>query len=426
MKILHTADWHLGKRLYKHDLRDDHVRFLDWLADTIEARDIDVLLISGDVFDTANPNDGSMALYYQFLTRMLPLGRQIIITGGNHDSATKLNAPRQLLRHLNIHVVGCTSGNCIDEIIRLHTDSGDFLIAAVPYLRDADLRQSISGQTYEHRVEAIRMGIRQHYERIVDHCCAEYRDVPIIGMGHLYVSGATVSPESEREIHSVGGQAAFSSENFPGGFDYVALGHIHVPQVIGTSDHVRYSGSPLPLSFSERDHAHQMLELTLENGKISRIESVPVPRFRTLRHIKGTLDEVQDALASLDETDEDSLSTLVEVLVEEENENLSVRRHFEQLQRDYSASSALSPAFQIAKARLTFRNRLKGLESLYVADTHLADLSHLDVFARRLEASEVLDLDRDILTETYKRLYQLVTEQHSAPLVHENSSNTLS
>ncbi|MGA0557157.1 exonuclease subunit SbcD [Larkinella sp. VNQ87] len=420
MKILHTADWHLGKRLYKHDLRDDHVRFLDWLVETIENRAIDVLLISGDVFDTTNPNDGSMQLYYQFLTRMLPLERRIIITGGNHDSPSKLNAPRELLRHLNMHVVGCTTGNCTDEIIRLTTGSTDLLVAAVPYLRDSDLRQSISGQAYEERIEAVRMGIRNHYERIIDHCQTDYRNVPVLAMGHLYVNGATVSPESEREIHAVGGQAAFSSEHFPPGFDYVALGHIHVPQQIGGVQTVRYSGSPIPLSFGERDNHHQALEITVENGKISAIESVPVPRFRSLRQVAGPLEAVQEMLEKLEETD--ALTTLVEVLVEEENESLVIRQQFEKLQRDYA-----NAPFQIAKTRLTFRNKLRGLDALYVADTQLQDLSYLDVFNRRLDASQVEGDERTALVEAYKELYRLVTEQATHPIpLHENPTNTLS
>ncbi|NID10220.1 exonuclease SbcCD subunit D C-terminal domain-containing protein [Fibrivirga algicola] len=417
MRILHTADWHLGKRLYRSDLREDHTLFLNWLIEEVERREIDVLLISGDIFDTTNPNDGSMQLYYQFLTRLLPLSVRIVITGGNHDSATKLNAPKELLRHLNIHVVGCTNGNCPDEVIRFANGSSDLLVAAVPYLRDADLRQSISGQTYEDRVEALRMGIRNHYERIVDHCHSEYRDVPVLAMGHLYVNGASVS-ESEREIHAVGGQAAFSSEHFPEGFTYVALGHIHVPQRVGGSEAVRYCGSPIPLSFAERDNAHQLLQLTVENGQLVAIESVPVPQARPFRHITGTLDEVRERLNQLEMTH--ALPALVEVLVEEDAESLSTRMHFDQLQRDYKDAP-----FILTKTRLLFRNKRKNLESLFDADTHLADLTYLDVFAQRLVMAQVDDTQRDQLIDTYQQLYTMVTEQ-TAPLQHENSPNPVS
>lgn len=417
MRILHTADWHLGKRLYRSDLREDHTFFLNWLIDEIEHREVDLLLISGDVFDTTNPNDGSMQLYYQFLTRMLPLRVKIVITGGNHDSATKLSAPKELLRHLNIHVVGCTNGNCPDEVIRFVDGSSDLLVAAVPYLRDADLRQSISGQTYEDRVEALRMGIRNHYERIADHCHTIYKDVPALAMGHLYVNGATVS-ESEREIHAVGGQAAFSSEHFPEGFAYVALGHIHVPQRVGTSETVRYCGSPIPLSFAERDNSNQLLQLTVENGRVTTVESVPVPQSRPFRHVTGTLDEVRERLSQLEMTH--ALPALVEVLVEEEAESLSTRMHFDQLQRDYKDAP-----FVLVKTRLQFRNKRKNLESLFAADTHLADLTYLDVFTQRLVLAQVEDTQRDQLIDTYQQLYKMVTEQ-AAPLQYENSPNPVS
>lgn len=403
MTILHTADWHLGKRLYRSDLREDHAHFLNWLANEVEQRQVDVLLLSGDVFDTTNPNDGSMQLYYQFLTRMLPLPVTIVITGGNHDSATKLNAPRKLLHHLNIHVVGCTTGDCADEVIRLANGSTDLVVAAVPYLRDADLRQSISGQTYEDRVEALRMGIRNHYERTADYCTQTFSNVPVLAMGHLYVNGAAVS-ESEREIHAIGGQAAFSSEHFPAGFDYVALGHIHMPQRVGNNDTVRYSGSPIPLSFGERDQTHQLLAITIDNGRVTTVESVPVPQARALRHVSGTLDEVREKLNTL--TSLHPLPALVEVLVEEDNESLTTRMHFDQLQRDYRDAP-----FILAKTRLLFRNKRKSLANLFAAETHLVDLTHTEVFEHKLALSEVGGDERTQLLDAYEQLYRMVTEQ---------------
>ena len=417
MKILHTADWHLGKRLHRADLRDDHAYFLTWLLEQVQQRQIDVLLISGDVFDTTNPNDGSMQLYYQFLTQLLPLSVTIIITGGNHDSATKLNAPKELLRHLNIHVVGCTNGNCHDEVIRLANGSVDLLVAAVPYLRDADLRQSISGQRYEDRIEAVRMGIRNHYERIADHCHTAFTNVPVMAMGHLYVNGASVS-ESEREIHAIGGQAAFSSEHFPDGFAYVALGHIHVPQRVGGIDSVRYCGSPIPLSFGERTNAHQLLEITVDNGRVTTVESVVVPQSRQLLHVTGSLEEVREQLNALERTH--TLPALVEVLVDEPSESLSTRMHFDQLQRDYKEAP-----FILAKTRLLFRNKRKSLEALFGAETHLADLTYLDVFEQRLSQSDVDAQQHAQLIDTYQQLYKLVTEQ-TAPVNYENSPNPVS
>jgi exonuclease SbcD len=291
------------------------------------------------------------------------------------------------------------------------------MVAAVPYLRDADLRQSISGQSYEDRVEAVRMGIRNHYERIADHCHAEFTNVPVLAMGHLYVQGATTS-ESEREIHAVGGQAAFSSQHFPDGFSYVALGHIHVPQRVGGSDMVRYCGSPIPLSFGERENPHQFLQLTVDNGQVTAVETVLVPQSRRLRHITGTLEEVREQLNALEMTH--ALLTLVDVLVDEESESLSTRMHFDQLQRDYREAP-----FIIAKTRLLFRNKRKGLESMFGAETHLADLTYLDVFAQRLAQSQLDDDQHEQLLDTYRQLYTMVTEQPASASIPDTNGTQI-
>ncbi|HEX8350735.1 MAG TPA: exonuclease SbcCD subunit D C-terminal domain-containing protein, partial [Hymenobacter sp.] len=207
-------------------------------------------------------------------------------------------------------------------------------------------------------------------------------------------------------------------EHFPDGFAYVALGHIHVPQRVGGSEIVRYCGSPIPLSFGERDNAHQLLQLTMENGQVTAVESVPVPQCRPLLHVTGALDEVRERLNQLEETH--TLPALVEVLVEEDAESLSTRMHFDQLQRDYKDAP-----FLLVKTRLLFRNKRKNLESLFAAETHLADLTHMDVFAQRLVQAQVEGAQHDQLMDTYQQLYKMVTEQ-AAPLHYENSPNPVS
>ncbi|MFN3380431.1 MAG: exonuclease subunit SbcD [Runella zeae] len=239
MKILHTADWHLGKQLHKYSLEEDQRLFLEWLSDTIQQRSIDLLLISGDIFDTANPSNLALTQYYGFLKKLIGTDCQVIVTGGNHDSPGVLNAPRELLKFLNIKVVGSALENLGDELLHIHTPKGEVVVAAVPYLREADLRKSVSGEGYEDRLSALRQGIRGHYEKLIDLKTSQFKNLPSIAMGHLYVNGASVS-ESERDIHVIGGEAAFSAEFFPEGFDYVALGHIHRPQRMGPSEMIRY------------------------------------------------------------------------------------------------------------------------------------------------------------------------------------------
>jgi DNA repair protein SbcD/Mre11 len=403
MKILHTADWHIGKQLHRYGLDDDHALFLDWLAQLIQERQIDLLLVSGDVFDTANPSNASLAQYYGFLKQLIGTGCQVVVTGGNHDAPGVLNAPRELLRLLDVKVVGCTSGNLSDELLHVQATRGELVVGAVPYLRESDLRRSASGQTYDDRVAMVRQGIRQHYQQLADLKHEQFKNLPSVVMGHLYVNGATVS-ESEREIHVVGGEAAFSSEHFPAGFDYTALGHIHRPQRIGNSDLVRYCGSPIMLSFSEREDAKLVLELTLENDRITQIEPLSVPKFRALRSFKGSLDEVWAELQAYAPTT--PLEALVEVQIEETHYDPQMLLRYELLQQEFAASP-----FKIIKPRITFQNRLRGADELFVIGTAIQDLAETEVFEKRLLAETLDETTRQTLLEAFGELLQEVQER---------------
>ena len=403
MKILHTADWHIGKQLHRYGLDDDHALFLNWLAALIQERQIDLLLVSGDIFDTANPSNASLAQYYGFLKQLIGTGCQVVVTGGNHDSPGVLNAPRELLRFLDVKVVGCISNDLSDELIHVQTPRGELVVGAVPYLREVDLRRSASGQGYDERVAMVRQGIRQHYQQLADLKHEQFKNLPSVVMGHLYVNGATVS-DSEREIHVVGGEAAFSSEHFPAGFDYTALGHIHRPQRIGNSDLVRYCGSPIMLSFSEREDAKLVLELTLENDKITQIESLPVPKFRALRSFKGSLDEVWAELEAY--APSTPLEALVEIRVEEPDFNPQTELRYGLLKEEFAKSP-----FKIIQPRLVYLNRLRGADELFVIGTAIQDLAEIEVFEKRLLADETLDeTTRQTLLEAFGELLQEVRE----------------
>ena len=399
MRILHTADWHLGKQLHKYSLEEDHRLFLDWLGSMIEERGIDLLLVSGDVFDTAFPSHSALTQYYTLLQKMI--GRQcpVVITGGNHDSPGVLNAPREVLRGLDVRVVGCATENCDDELLIF--DKYGLAIAAVPYLRDVDLRRSVSGQSYTERAEAIRQGIRQHYQRLADLHKERYKDLTLIGMGHLHVSGALVS-ESERETHSIGGLAAFGCEHFPEGFEYMALGHIHKPQKL--TDSIRYSGSPIPLSFSERLDPKFVLELTLENGKVQSVETLRVPAFRELRTFTGTIDDVWSQLQAYQPAT--LLEPLVELNVIEPTFDPQKSVQFDLLLRDFEKAP-----FRIIKPRLTFENRAKEASELFTVGTNIEDLTPRDVFARRLESEELDEDTRNQLLEAFEQLLEEVQSQ---------------
>lgn len=402
MKILHTADWHLGKQLHKYSLEEDQRLFLEWLSDTIQQRSIDLLLISGDIFDTAHPSNLALAQYYGFLKKLIGTDCQVIVTGGNHDSPGVLNAPRELLKFLNIKVVGSALENLGDELLHIHTPKGEVVVAAVPYLREADLRKSVSGEGYEDRLSALRQGIRGHYEKLIDLKTSQFKNLPSIAMGHLYVNGASVS-ESERDIHVIGGEAAFSAEFFPEGFDYVALGHIHRPQRMGTSEMIRYSGSPIALSFSERNDTKYVLELTLDNAQITKVEAVAVPTFRELRCFNGTIDEVEAALKAYSFSA--SLSSFVEVHVTEPFADPQKEMYFNYLLQEFDKAP-----FKIIKPRLSFENRTRGADELFMTGTSIQDLTPKDVFLKRLMAENLDQETQSLLVEAFEEMCQEMNE----------------
>jgi exonuclease SbcD len=255
MRILHTADWHLGARLVERDRLPEHTAFLDWLLDTLHAERIDALLLSGDVFDTANPPQDAVALYFDFLKRLADLKSvQAVITGGNHDSASHLNAPRELLKRFDVHVFGHAGENNI-------VDLGGAVVAAVPFLRERDLRQATAGDSITAVHEQVRAAIYSHYTTQLAACRQLAQGRPVIALGHLTVLGATTS-DSERDIH-IGNLGAVGADLFEG-FDYTALGHLHRPQKVAGLETIRYSGSPIALSFSEAADAKSVVILELQ------------------------------------------------------------------------------------------------------------------------------------------------------------------
>lgn len=307
MRVLHTADWHLGQRFISgHERTDEHRHFLDWLITTVREQRVEVLVVAGDVFDTGSPSNQALELYYSFLLNLRPTGcRDVVIVGGNHDSPATLNAPARLLRHLRVHVVGCVP-DCFEEQVLVLDDADGkpgLVVCAVPFLRDRDVRLSVPGEMAEEREARIKQGIADHYARIAEvEQVWQLKDLglPVLATGHLYAAGAAPS-DSERTIH-VGNLGQVTADHFPAIFDYVALGHLHRPQCVGGREHIRYSGSPIALSFSEVDHPKEVLVLEFGGGKLQSLETLPVPGARRLVRFHGALDEVITHLTTYDNT----------------------------------------------------------------------------------------------------------------------------
>lgn len=318
MKIIHTSDWHLGQKLLYNDREEEHRLALDWLLQAIEQEQADGLIVAGDIFDIGNPPNYARSLYYRFLRKLLNTKcRHVVITGGNHDSPAMLNAPRELLQALNVHVVGATGEDPAEEVVVWKDETGavEAIIAAVPFLRDRDLRYSVAGETGYDRVEQIRQGIKKHYEEVAAYIEEQLdtQNVPVIATGHLYATGADASGKQDNIY--IGNTENIEASHFPESFDYVALGHIHRAQVVGGRDHVRYSGSLLPLSFSETKDDKGIYVLEWSGKKLDNIRSLAAPVFRRLKGITGTLEEVQDSLARFVKKEREGLEPWIEVTV---------------------------------------------------------------------------------------------------------------
>ncbi len=319
MKIIHTSDWHLGQKLLYNDREEEHRLALDWLLQAIEQEQADGLIVAGDIFDIGNPPNYARSLYYQFLRKLLNTNcRHVVITGGNHDSPAMLNAPRELLQALNVHVVGAAGEAPADEVVVWKDEAGrvEAIIAAVPFLRDRDLRYSVAGETGYDRVEQIRVGIKKHYDDRAAYISEQFdtSGVPVIATGHLYATGAGASGKQDNIY--IGNTENIEARQFPELFDYVALGHIHRAQAVGGLEHVRYSGSLIPLSFSETKDEKAIYVLEWSGKTLDTIRSLPVPVFRRLKGISGNLEEVLESLSRFVQKDREGLEPWIEVSVE--------------------------------------------------------------------------------------------------------------
>ena len=307
LRILHTSDWHLGHVFHGVEREYEHRIFLDWLLDTLEAEAIDALLIAGDVFDAANPPAGATKLWYQFLGRTharVPR-LQIVVIGGNHDSAARLEAPRPILNELGpLHVVGGlprVNGDVdVDRLIVPLRDRQNAIAAwvlALPYLRPADL------PPVRQDSDALVEGTRALYQRVLQALHARRTpDQAIIAMGHCYMVGGQLSESSERKVLG-GNQHPLPHDIFGADIAYAALGHLHVPQRVGGRENIRYSGAVLPLSFDAKAARHSVVLVETEGTQTTSIRELQVPRSVALVSVPSEgplpLEVVLDTLRSL-------------------------------------------------------------------------------------------------------------------------------
>lgn len=401
MKVLHTADWHLGQKFFHRNREQEHRAALDWLVQYIIKEEVELLVVAGDIFDTDSPPNYARKLYFNFLKQLInTCCEDIVIVGGNHDSANMLDASKELFKLLNVHVVGHISADRSAQIIEIRgKEEGPLkaVVGAVPYLRDKDIRKSISGESYEERVENLRLGIQQHYQEI-EQALKPYqtKNIPVIVTGHLYAAGGD-RDDRPNSIHlGVGGLGIIKAESFSEDFDYVALGHLHRYQQIDKSRNIWYSGALIPLDFSELNYAQVVRIVDFDAKTIVHQQSVKVPLKRKMRTYKGDLESIKEKLANLNH--DVQLDTWLKIEVETAHYSPDLLSDLEEIIQD-------KPAEIIILNQRAIQNRSIDTDS-YQSLQSLQDMEEIEVF--RMCAQQKGQIENDQLGELESSFKELL------------------
>ena len=408
MRLLHTSDWHIGHTLFGRKRYEVHEQFLEWLLECLKTERIDVLLVAGDIFDTIAPTNRAQAMYYGFLHRVAATGcRHIVISGGNHDSPSLLDAPKALLAALQIHVIGAAAETAAEEVLLLRDARGapELIICAVPFLRERDMRLAEAGETAEEKDLKLQEGIRRHYgevareaERMRDALYAasiqsgdpQQERIPIVGLGHLFAAGGMVTDgDGVRDLY-VGSLARFPAVLFPPCFDYLALGHLLAPQTVHGAVPARYSGAPLPMGFGEIGQQKKLFVVEL-GADAPVIRSVDIPSFQALARVRGDWDEIETRLR---EVAARMPGAWLEVIYSGSDVLGDLRERLETLAADTGLE-----LLRIRNERLAERV----LEPAREGET-LDDLDDAAVFVRCLEANGVPDAQWPELQQAYDEI----------------------
>ncbi|KWU01463.1 exonuclease subunit SbcD [Vibrio toranzoniae] len=404
MKILHTSDWHLGQNFYNKSRKNEHERFLQWLLEQVTEHDIDAIIVAGDIFDTSTPPSYAREMYNKFVVDSNKIGCQLVLLGGNHDSVSVLKETQQLLKYMGTDVIPNTNEDHATQVVELKGKSGkvEALVCAIPFIRPRDVLTSQAGVKGVERQKQLGDAIKQHYQSVYDAAVAkrntfENRDtMPIIATGHLTAMGVKQS-DSVRDIY-VGNLDGFAADGFPNA-DYIALGHIHRPQVVAKREHIRYCGSPIPLSFDELKSKKQVCVVEFVQGERT-ISQLAVPIFQPLAEIKGDLSEIEAQLNQyIDMEEEQSVWLSIEVQAQDYLSDLQDRMR--------ALTEGLNvEVLQLRRARER-RNQALEHES---AET-LAELTPMDVFEKRIALEEFeSDTEKKRLERMTVKFKQVIAE----------------
>lgn len=379
MRILHTSDWHLGQNFYTKSRATEHQAFLDWLLTQVEYHAVDAIIVAGDIFDTGTPPSYARELYNRFVVRLQPTGCRLYILAGNHDSVAMLNESRELLACLNTHVFATSEQQPV--LIPTRSGAAGAVLCPIPFLRPRDIMRSQAGLSGLEKQQSLQDAITEYYRLSYEAACRlrDNRPLPIIATGHLTALGASTS-DSVRDVY-IGSLDAFPAHAFPPA-DYIALGHIHRPQLVGGMAHIRYSGSPVALSFDETGAAKSVNLVTFSHGTLEQVTPLEIPVTQPLAVIKGTLDEITQQLSSWQDAPALPVTWLnIEITTDEYLHDM--QRHIQELTHTLPVDIVLMRRAREQRQRIMDAQQKETL----------SEFSALDIFERRL-ALEDIDASR--------------------------------
>ncbi|BDM64995.1 nuclease SbcCD subunit D [Shewanella sp. NFH-SH190041] len=398
MRILHTSDWHLGQSFYGKSRAPEHRAFLNWLLEQIPLQQIDAVIVAGDIFDTSAPPSYARELYNHFVVNMQQYHCQLFVLGGNHDSVAMLSESQELLACIGTQVVPSVQTDISKQVFALYDADGQIgaVLGAVPYLRPRELITSEAGEDGSRKQRKLGEAIKAHYEAIFAAARAlTDAPVPVILTGHLTTVGAS-SSESVRDIY-IGTLDAFNAHAFPQA-DYIALGHIHRAQKVAKSEHIRYSGSPICLSFDELSSPKQVLIAEFDPHGLTQVTELAVPTFQPLVSLNGDLETIATQIDAIPLPDNGTVWLSVTV---ESQEYLS------DLQSRVQALVEGRP-FEVLQLK---RLRQQSQMMTATAQETLSELSVEDVFARRVALAQFDSPAEQLRLERMKQMYQAVVAQ---------------
>ena len=410
IRILHTADWHLGQTFFGYDRAAEHEAFLNWLSGEIRKQEVDALIIAGDVFDVSNPSAAAQSMYYRFIYRVTEENPnlQIVIVAGNHDSAARLEAPLPLLQAMRTEVRGVVrklEGGAIDYdhlCVELKNRTGEveLLCMAVPFLRQGDYPAvRTEGNQYAE-------GVRELYTQLLQRLLKRKKaNQSILAIGHLQATGSEIAEKDYSERTVIGGLECVPPDAFSEQIAYTALGHIHKAQRVSGRENVRYAGSPVPMSFAEKHYHHGVVMVTFDKGCVVDIQRIECPKSVPLVSVPNgepALPEVVlEALRKLPTVEDTAPYLEVKVLLEEP----------EPMLRQEIEAALVDKNYRLARIVSTYRSDVENEEKEETDwKRGLQEMSPLQIAQSTFEKTYRTEMPEE-LTELFQEAYWAATRK---------------